>query len=119
MRDLTETQEKGLQCIKDHIEYYGFSPTRKDLAVMMEYKSANAAEELIRALARKGFIKIMPQVARGITLIEGSYDLKESGVGIKRTKRGVILRNKTGEIRLSDQQANAAVTGIRIAMQEG
>ena len=53
-------QQQILEYIKDHLNLTGFPPTRSDIANEMGYKSPNAAEDHLRALARKGAIEIIP-----------------------------------------------------------
>jgi repressor LexA len=43
-------------------------PTRAEIAGILKFKSANAAEEHLRALARKGAIELVPGASRGIRL---------------------------------------------------
>jgi repressor LexA len=66
MIKLTSRQEQVLNLIKDHISDTGYPPTRADIAKELGFKSANAAEEHLRALARKGFIEIVAGASRGI-----------------------------------------------------
>ncbi len=73
MYNLTHRQEQVLQLIKSYAEETGYPPTRAEIAQMLGYKSANAAEEHIKALARKGAIEIIPGASRGIRLPE-SHD---------------------------------------------
>lgn len=68
MIKLTSRQEQVLQLIKDHIDETGYPPTRAEIANQLGFKSANAAEEHLRALARKGFIEIVAGASRGIRL---------------------------------------------------
>src|SRR5690606_26609510 len=70
MYNLTHRQEQVLQLIKSYAEETGYPPTRAEIAQMLGYKSANAAEEHIKALARKGAIEIIPGASRGIRLPE-------------------------------------------------
>ncbi len=70
MLKLTSRQEQVLNLIKDHISETGYPPTRADIAKQLGFKSANAAEEHLRALARKGFIEIVAGASRGIRLPE-------------------------------------------------
>ena len=46
----------------------GYPPTRSEIASKMGFKSPNAAEEHLRALARKGAIEVLPGTSRGIKL---------------------------------------------------
>jgi len=68
MIKLTARQEQILNLIKDAIENTGFPPTRAEIATELGFKSANAAEEHLQALARKGAIEISPGTSRGIRL---------------------------------------------------
>ena len=45
-------------------------PTRAEIAQTLGFKSANAAEEHLKALAKKGMIKMKPGASRGIQLVE-------------------------------------------------
>lgn len=68
MLKLTARQEQILTLIKDAIEQTGFPPTRAEIAAQLGFRSANAAEEHLQALARKGAIVISPGTSRGIRL---------------------------------------------------
>ena len=68
MRPLTPRQEEVLQLIKDTMSQTGMPPTRAEIARQLGFKSANAAEEHLKALARKGVIEILPGTSRGIKL---------------------------------------------------
>lgn len=70
MEKLTARQNQVLNLIKDHIVETGFPPTRADIANELGFKSPNAAEEHLRALARKGAIEMVPGTSRGIRLPE-------------------------------------------------
>jgi repressor LexA len=69
MIKLTARQEEILNLIRDAIENTGFPPTRAEIAAELGFKSANAAEEHLQALARKGAIEISPGTSRGIRLL--------------------------------------------------
>lgn len=68
MTKLTNRQAEVLALIKSHIENTGFPPTRADIAREFGFKSANAAEEHLKALARKGAIEMIPGASRGIRI---------------------------------------------------
>ncbi len=72
MRPLTARQAEVLQLIRDFVQSTGFPPTRADIAQVLGFKSANAAEDHLKALARKGYIELLPGASRGIRLAEGS-----------------------------------------------
>jgi repressor LexA len=69
---LTARQTEVLELIKRHIEDSGMPPTRADIAKELGFKSANAAEEHLRALARKGAIEMIAGASRGIRLPESN-----------------------------------------------
>lgn len=68
MNRLTGRQEQILNYIREYLAETGFPPTRSEIAQEMGFKSPNAAEEHLRALARKGAIEILPGTSRGIRL---------------------------------------------------
>lgn len=76
MQDLTGRQREVLDLIRRHLEDTGFPPTRADIARELGFRSPNAAEEHLRALARKGVIEMIAGASRGIRLCE------ESGVPV-------------------------------------
>ena len=68
MKNLTKRQEEILNLIKKHILELGFPPTRADISNKLGFKSPNAAEQHLRAIEKKGFIKILSGASRGIVL---------------------------------------------------
>ena len=74
MIKLTARQQQILDLIREAIDNTGFPPTRAEIAAELGFKSANAAEEHLQALARKGAIEISPGTSRGIRLIGASAE---------------------------------------------
>jgi repressor LexA len=70
MEKLTARQQQVLDIVREHIDHTGYPPTRADIARELGFKSANAAEEHLKALARKGAIEIIAGASRGIRLPE-------------------------------------------------
>ena len=68
MLKLTARQEEILAYVKEYMQETGYPPTRSAIASKMGFKSPNAAEEHLRALARKGAIEVLPGTSRGIKL---------------------------------------------------
>ncbi|WP_395338752.1 transcriptional repressor LexA [Ningiella sp. W23] len=68
MRPLTPRQEEVLKLIKSTMIDTGMPPTRAEIARELGFKSANAAEEHLKALAKKNVIEILPGTSRGIRL---------------------------------------------------
>lgn len=67
---LTPRQSQVLDIIRRHLGETGYPPTRAEIAQELGFRSANAAEEHLRALARKGAIEMVPGASRGIKLPE-------------------------------------------------
>lgn len=70
--DLTPRQFEILHFIQRFISETGMPPTRADMARELGFRSANAAEEHLRALQRKGVIQLLPGTSRGIRLLEAA-----------------------------------------------
>jgi|TARA_B110000459_G_scaffold148945_1_gene162312 repressor LexA len=68
MKGLTQRQQEILDLIKDQLSNTGLPPTRADIARILGFKSPNAAEQHLRAIEKKGFIKIIAGASRGIVL---------------------------------------------------
>jgi repressor LexA len=65
---LTARQQQILDLIQNAIARTGAPPTRAEIATELGFKSANAAEEHLQALARKGVIELVSGTSRGIRL---------------------------------------------------
>ena len=65
---LTPRQSEILELISKAIEESGLPPTRAEIANQLGFASANAAEEHLRALAKKGYIELTPGTSRGIRI---------------------------------------------------
>ncbi len=70
MDELTSRQAQILRLIREHLAHSGFPPTRAEICRAMGFRSPNAAEEHLRALARKGAIEMAPGASRGIRLMQ-------------------------------------------------
>lgn len=77
---LTARQQQILELIQRTIAETGAPPTRAEIAQVLGFKSANAAEEHLQALARKGAIDLVSGTSRGIRLKGNSRDsMRNSG----------------------------------------
>jgi repressor LexA len=65
---LTDRQQQILDLVQSAIERTGAPPTRAEIASELGFRSANAAEEHLQALARKGVIELVGGTSRGIRL---------------------------------------------------
>ena len=76
---LTKRQQQIYDLIKEKIQETGMPPTRAEIAKFFGFKSANAAEEHLKALAKKGYIEMLAGTSRGIRLV-GEYSEEEEGL---------------------------------------
>ena len=67
---LTARQEEILKLVQESIREFGAPPTRSEIAKALGFASANAAEEHLKALAKKGYLELSPGTSRGIRLSE-------------------------------------------------
>ena len=72
---LTPRQSQLLDFLQRFAEQNGVPPTRAEIASEMGFRSPNAAEEHLKALARKGAIELVPGTSRGIRLRQAGLPL--------------------------------------------
>lgn len=113
MLKLTARQQQILDLIGSAIENTGFPPTRAEIAAELGFRSANAAEEHLQALARKGAIEISPGTSRGIRLL-GS----ERGSRALAPARGQMALPHPALMQLSLPLVGRVAAGSPILAQE-
>ena len=96
MKQLTPRQAEVLALIRSAVQQTGMPPTRAEIASELGFKSANAAEEHLKALARKGVIHMMPGTSRGIQLLNEEQEEEDLGLPL-------IGRVAAGEPILAEQ----------------
>ena len=81
MKALTQRQAEVFELVKQHIKNTGMPPTRAEIAKELGFRSPNAAEEHLKALARKGHIEILAGTSRGIRLlVDADHASNDSGL---------------------------------------
>jgi repressor LexA len=70
---LTDRQQQILELIRQAVIRTGFPPTRAEIAQTLGFRSANAAEDHLRALAKKGVIELTAGASRGIRLTDQDF----------------------------------------------
>ena len=70
MSKLTDRQNEILELIRRRLADSGSPPTRAEIAQELGFRSPNAADEHLKALARKGAIELVPGASRGIRLLD-------------------------------------------------
>src|SRR5690242_21955416 len=78
---LTDRQQQILDLVQSAIERTGAPPTRAEIANELGFRSANAAEEHLQALARKGVIELVGGTSRGIRLQSGTLRALNEEIG--------------------------------------
>lgn len=97
MSQLTSRQQQIFDLVRQHVDDTGYPPTRAEIANALGFRSANAAEDHLRALARKGVIEMIPGASRGIKIVE-----QQSYMGLP-----IIGRVAAGEPILAEQHIEA------------
>ncbi len=84
---LTPRQQQILDLVQSTIARTGAPPTRAEIAAELGFRSPNAAEEHLQALARKGVIELVGGTSRGIRLkadtLRAITEQRLSGVGLQ------------------------------------
>ncbi|WP_300175633.1 transcriptional repressor LexA [uncultured Aliivibrio sp.] len=80
MKPLTARQQEVFELIKAKIDDSGMPPTRAEIARELGFRSANAAEEHLKALARKQVIEIIPGASRGIRILLQEAESEDLGI---------------------------------------
>ncbi len=85
---LTPRQNEILELIRSFQQETGFPPTRAEIARTLGFRSVNAAEEHLRALARKGAIELLQGTSRGIRLLGAAAAVAEGLPVVGRVAAG-------------------------------
>lgn len=99
MAKLTARQQQIYDLIRTTIQQTGFPPTRAEIAAQFGFSSANAAEEHLRALARKGVIELTPGASRGIRLKamdDGAHQFSLPSMGFMQLTLPLVGRVAAG-----------------------
>lgn len=102
MKPLTPRQQQVFDLIKSKIDETGMPPTRAEIARELGFHSANAAEEHLKALARKQAIEIVPGASRGIRILLDAANDQSEDEGIP-----LIGRVAAGEPILAQEHVEA------------
>jgi repressor LexA len=95
---LTDRQRQILELIRTAITRSGFPPTRAEIAQSLGFRSANAAEDHLKALARKGAIELTAGASRGIRLLEGNDAPSPSSTSLATPTWGRMLLPLVGRV---------------------
>ncbi|WP_314185675.1 transcriptional repressor LexA [Aggregatibacter kilianii] len=98
MKPLTARQQEVYDFLKHHLETTGMPPTRAEISKELGFRSPNAAEEHLKALAKKGVIEIVSGASRGIRLLLEDNNNVEEEPGLP-----LIGRVAAGEPILAEQ----------------
>ncbi len=80
MDKLTSRQEQVVNFITKFQSGHGYPPTRREIADEFGFKSANAAEDHLRALEKKGAVILQKGVARGLVVLRAAVGMHRVAV---------------------------------------
>ncbi len=103
MIKLTARQREIFDLIRNSIDRTGFPPTRAEIAAELGFRSVNAAEEHLQALARKKVIEMVPGISRGIRLLYQEEKHPETGAYIEFMELPLVGRVSAGSPILSEE----------------
>ncbi len=106
MKPLTPRQQEVFDLIRSKIDETGMPPTRAEIARELGFRSANAAEEHLKALARKQVIEIVPGASRGIRILVDAANDSADDAGLP-----LIGRVAAGEPILAQETCRSALSG--------
>lgn len=95
---LTARQQEILDLIRNEIKRTGFPPTRAEIAQALGFRSPNAAEDHLRALARKGAIILTAGASRGIRLAETEEESPSAGLVTRATESLSLMLPIVGRV---------------------
>lgn len=98
---LTDRQQQILDLIREAVISTGFPPTRAEIAQRLGFRSANAAEDHLRALARKGVIELTAGASRGIRLTDSASDFLSQSSGTEEAVHDLDSTDDTSSSRTS------------------
>lgn len=88
---LTARQQEILDLIRAAVARTGFPPTRAEIAQALGFRSPNAAEDHLKALARKGAIELTAGASRGIRLLGAEPDAPPAPVAGAMAGAGTLI----------------------------
>src|ERR1700688_4855466 len=71
---LSPRQQQILRLIGQFMTRHGLPPTRADLARALRLRNRQGIDQHLRAIERKGYLKLEPGIARGIRLLSGAIE---------------------------------------------
>jgi repressor LexA len=108
MKQLTPRQQEVLDLIRHYLFEQGMPPTRAEMAQALGLRSANAIEDHLRALARKGYIEILSGRNRNIRLLDSQMtESRETGLPL-------VGRVAAGTPMLAEQNLDGYYTGAEL-----
>ena len=111
MKLLTPRQQEILHLIRSHIQDTGFPPTRLEICQALGFKSPNAAEEHLKALVKKGAIRMTAGASRGIQLIEPDANANLAASKSSKSSATQKLLNTVAKLGQSLQTVSLPLVG--------
>jgi repressor LexA len=80
-KKLSPRQQRILECIRDFMDEHHYPPTVRDIQAGCEISSTSVVDYNLHIMQREGYLKRLPEVSRGIELLDG---------GSRRSRRDVV-----------------------------
>jgi repressor LexA len=110
MKQLTPRQQQVFELIRRYVQEQGMPPTRAEMAQALGLRSANAVEDHLKALARKGYIEIISGRNRNIRLLKEQLPIAaRRDVGLP-----LVGRVAAGTPILAEQNLDGYYTGAEL-----
>ncbi len=114
MKQLTPRQQQVLDLIRDYLHEQGMPPTRVEMTQALGLRSANAVEDHLKALARKGHIEILSGRNRNIRLLEGHGEVNVTVPESREAGLPLVGRVAAGVPILAEQNLDGYYTGAEL-----
>ncbi|PON15014.1 hypothetical protein C2W62_26080 [Candidatus Entotheonella serta] len=114
MKSLTPRQQQVLDLIRHCLHEQGMPPTRAEMAQALGLRSANAVEDHLKALARKGHIEILSGRNRNIRLLDGPGAIGAPSPEGGETGLPLVGRVAAGMPLLAEQNLDGYYTGAEL-----
>jgi repressor LexA len=87
MMPLTARQSEVLELIRRHVREHGYQPSLREMAKELGMASPTGALSHLKALERKGFVRLVPSASRSVELIGETDCCAACGHKLKKAKR--------------------------------
>jgi len=91
MESLTARQSEIFQYICNYIQLQAIPPTFREIAEAFSIRSTNGVKELLNSIAKKGYLRLIPRVSRGIQVVAQTPSAKHTDQQAESTTHQIPL----------------------------